>query len=256
MPQNTPVFVAKSDVSCLESQRLPPQNQSGFATGVPPSTHLAWELWGAHPRSCQTDSCPAAAPQLHLRFHPNRFWIIFPCPGSPRAPGLLNNYLVLREQPEVFTDNSSCADRRPALGPERVFWPPGRAAGAPQIPEIPAALPRGMIYLDELSPPQASGWGFGCVDRATPQLWMLSPAESVLPCNKNASRGLFAVGCSIPPVYEGQSPAWSRDCAQIPVPVSPGIGVGEARGQPGGFQPRWGPGTALQGKGCSPGAPF
>lgn len=214
---------------------------------------------GAHPRSCQTDSCPAAAPQLLLRFHPNHFWMIFPCPGSPRAPGLLNNYLVLRELPEVFADNSSCADRRPALGPECVFWPPGRAAGAPQPPEIPA-LPCGMIYLGELGPPRASGWGFWLCGQSHP------PALDALACRKHVAlqqkrlpgsvcHGVLHLA-SLGSEYEGQSPAWSRDCPQIPVPVSPGIGVGEARGQPGGFQPRWGPGTALQGKGCSPGAPF
>lgn len=140
--------------------------------------------------------------------------MIFPCPGSPRAPGLLNNYLVLRELPEVFADNSSCADRRPALGPECVFWPPGRAAGAPQPPEIPA-LPCGMIYLGELGPPRASGWGFWLCGQSHPPALDALACRKHVACNKNASRGLFASGCSI-------SPRWALSTR---VRAQPGAGI-------------------------------
>lgn len=66
VPRNAPV--AKSDVSCPKTQCLSPQNQSGFATGVSPSTHPAWEVRGAHhsPR----EPTPGAAKPTRVQLLP------------------------------------------------------------------------------------------------------------------------------------------------------------------------------------------
>lgn len=158
------------------------------------------------------------------------------------SPRFLNNYLVLCEPPEVFTDNSSGAERQPALGLERVLWPPGIAAqrsvlehsclwremqhpaqpraGREANPaEIPAALPQGIVYLGRLSPPRVSG----CVDRLILQIWMLLPAECTFCWNKTPRGGvLLFEGCAVSSrsMFQpaqglecvGQSPAWGRGC--------------------------------------------